>query len=130
MDLKEMATQMFASKLGGNVDSNAAGNALSQLIGEGQEIDLAGMVSQLSGSGLAGAAKSWLGDGANDAVSPAQILEGLGADQVASFASKLGLSQDDAASGLAKMIPDLVNESSKGGDLLGAVGGLASKLFK
>jgi len=130
MDLKQMATQMFMEKVGGNVDANAAQDALSQLIGEGQDIDIAGMVSQLGGGGLAGAAQSWLGDGANDAVSADQITQGLGADQIADFASKLGLSQDDAAGGLAQMIPNLVNESSQGGNLLGTVAGLASKLFK
>lgn len=88
------------------------------------------MVSKLSDGELTDAAKSWLGDGGNKSVSAAQITESLGADKVSSFASRLGLSQDDAAEGLAGMIPDLVNQSSKGGSLLEAAGGLASKLFK
>ena len=130
MDLKAIATKMFMDKIGGNVDADAAGNALSGLIGEGSDLDLGGMVSQLTSGGLAGAAQSWLGDGANEAVSAEQITESLGADKIASFASQLGLNQEDAASSLAGMIPDLVNESSQGGNLLGLAGGLASKLFK
>lgn len=130
MDLKEIATQMLMDKIGGQADAGAAGNALSQLIGEGSEMDLGGLVSQLSSGGLAGAAKSWLGDGANDAVSAAQITEGLGADKIAGFAQQLGLSQEDAANSLASVIPDLVNKSSEGGNLLGAIGGLASKFLR
>lgn len=133
MDLKQIATQMLMDKLGGQADAgsaNNAGDALSQLIGEGQELDLGGMLSQLGGGGLAGAAASWLGDGPNEGVSAAQITEGLGADQIANFASKLGLSQDDAAGKLAEILPNLVNQSSEGGSLLGNLGGLASKFLK
>lgn len=130
MDLKQIATQMLMEKVGGQVDADSAGNALSQLIGEGQEMDLAGMVSQLSGGDLGGAAASWLGDGPNEDVSAAQISEGLGPAQIAEFASKLGLSQEDAAGSLAQILPNLVNQSSEGGNLLGTLGGLASKFLK
>ena len=133
MDLKQLATELFLSKIGGQLDSDAVSKALSRLLGDGPEIDLPSLLSQLSGGGLAGAAKSWLGDGANDSVSSTQIAEGLGADRVSDFASQLGLSADDAANGLAGMIPDLINQNSKGGDLLGSLGGLgglASKLLR
>ena len=130
MDLQEMATQMFMDKIGGNVDAGAAGQALSKLIGEGSEFDLGGLLSQLSSSGLANAAQSWLGDGANQAISAADIMHGLGPDKIADLASQLGLGQEDAAGGLAAMIPDLIDQSSKGGSLLDAVGGLASQFLK
>ena len=130
MDLKDMATKMFMDNVGGNADAGAAGNALSQLIGDGQDMDIVGMVSKLSGGDLAGAARSWLGDGNNDSVSAEQITEGLGADKIAQFASQLGLSQQDAAGGIAQMLPKLVDQSSKGGSLLDSVGGLASKFLK
>ena len=130
MDLKEIATQLLADKFGSQVDTGALGAAVSQLIGEGQDIDLAGMVSQFTKGGLGGAVKSWLGDGANEPVSADQITQGLGTDKVAAFASQLGLNASDAADGLAGIIPKLVDQSSKGGSLLDAVGGLASKLLR
>ncbi len=133
MDLSKLATQMLMDTLGGqggNAGEATAADALNQLIGEGQEMDLGGMLSQLQGNGLADAAASWLGDGDNASISAEQITQGLGADQVADFASKLGVSESDAAGSLAQIIPNLVNESSSGGDLLGTLGGLASKFLK
>ncbi len=133
MDLKEMATQMFLEQLGGagsNVDSGAAGNALSELLGEGSEIDIGGLVNQMAGSGLGDLAKSWLGDGANQGVSAQQVTEGIGLDDIAGFARQLGLDQNDAAGALAQIIPNLVDQNSKGGDLLGGLGGLVGSLLK
>jgi uncharacterized protein YidB (DUF937 family) len=112
MDLQGIATKMLMEKLESNIDAGAAGQALSKLIGEGGEMDLGGMVSQLSGGSLAGAAKSWLGDGDSDAVSAEQLTDALGSDKVAGFASQLGIGQADAAGGLAAMLPQLINESS------------------
>lgn len=132
MDLTQIATKLFMDKIGGSVDTGTASKALSQLIGSGDSLDIAGLVTQFTGSGLAGAAKSWLGDGPNEAVSADQITEGFGASAVSSFASQLGVSPEDAASGLAAAIPNLVDQSSKGGSLLGSLGGLggiASKLL-
>ena len=133
MDLKEMATQMFLEKLGGrggNVDAGAAGNALSELLGEGQKIDLGGLMNQMAGSGLGDLAKSWLGDGANQAVSAQQVTDGIGLDDLMGFAKQLGLDQNDAAGALAEIIPNLVDQNSKGGDLLGGLGSLAQSFFK
>ncbi len=133
MDLKEMATQMFLEQLGGagsKVDSGAAGDALSGLLGEGSEIDIGGLVNQMAGSGLGDLAKSWLGDGANQGVSAQQVTEGIGLDDIAGFARRLGLDQNDAAGALAKIIPNLVDQNSKGGDLLGGLGGLVGSLLK
>ena len=121
MDLQGIATKKLMEKLGSNTDAGVAGQALKKLIGEGSEMDLGGMVSQLSVGSLAGAAKSWLGDGDNDAVSADQLTDALGADKVAGFASQLGIGQGDAAGGLAAMLPELINQSSKGGSLLDLV---------
>ena len=80
-------------------------------------------------------ANSWLGDGANDAISAEGVMDIFDADKLSSFASQLGLDQQVANEGLAGMLPDLVNENSSGGSLLDAVGGiggaadLARKLF-
>ena len=137
MDLKQMATQMLMSKLGGNADSGAAQSAIDNLLGgDDGGSPLAGLVEKFSGGELAGAAKSWLGDGANEAVSADQIKSALGSGQVADFASKLGIDQGQAAESLSDFLPDLIDKTSRGGELLESVGGLkglgglASKFFK
>ena len=59
----------------------------------------------------------------------------LGADKIADFASKLGLSNEEAAGGLSEALPQMVDKASSGGSLLDSIGGisgavgLASKLF-
>jgi uncharacterized protein YidB (DUF937 family) len=59
----------------------------------------------------------------------------LGTDKISEFASKLGLSNEEAAGGLSDAIPQIVDKASSGGSLLDSFGGvsgaigLASKLF-
>lgn len=140
MDLMKIATQLFISKLGGaggGLDAGAVQSALGSLLGGGDgQLDLGDLLGKLQGGGLASMAQSWLGDGANEGISPQQVMSALGEGQIGNFASQLGLSGDQAAGGLAGMLPELIDQSSSGGNLLDAVGGAsgllgaASKLFK
>ncbi|MGV6851179.1 MAG: YidB family protein, partial [bacterium] len=52
----------------------------------------------------------------------------LGEDKVAGFAEQLGVSQEDAAGGLASMIPEMINQSSSGGSMMDIAGMAASVL--
>ena len=111
-----------------------AKSALDNLLGGGNGgSPLAGLVDKFNGGGLADAAKSWLGDGDNAAVSADEVTSALGSGQIADFASKLGIDQGQAAEKLSEFLPDLVDKSSRGGQLLDAaegLKGLASKFFK
>ncbi|TKB08455.1 YidB family protein [Desulforhopalus sp. IMCC35007] len=59
----------------------------------------------------------------------------LGSDRIAEFASKLGLSTEEAAGGLSEALPQIMDKGSSGGSLLDSLGGvegvmgLAGKLF-
>ena len=138
MDIKELATQLLMSKMGGAKDTGAAASALDDLVGGSNGFDLGDIVGQFTGGGgdLAAKAQSWLGDGANQSISPAQIQDAIGGDKIQAFASKLGIGSDEASSGLSQLLPELIDKSSRGGNLLDSVGGagglagLASKLFK
>ena len=85
-------------------------------------------------------AASWLGKGENAPISGGQLTQMLGSDKIAAFAQQLGLSQEQAVSGLQAAIPQVVDKASPDGaldlgNMLDAVGGvsgaigLASKLF-
>ncbi len=92
------------------------------------------VVGQLTAGGgdLAKKAKSWLGDGSNDSISPAQLQDAIGGDKIDAFASKLGIDREEASSSLSQILSELIDESNQGGNLLGSVGdvaGLASKFF-
>ena len=69
------------------------GAGVNQLIERNGGIQ--GLVNQFEQKGLGGTARSWVATGPNQGVSAAQLLEVLGARNVAEFASKLNVSQQD-----------------------------------
>jgi uncharacterized protein YidB (DUF937 family) len=81
--------------------------------------------------GLAAQANSWVGKGANKSVSADQVTKVIGSSQVAKIAKKVGVSQGDAASALAKLLPRVIDHVSpegqalSGGNLRGALKQLA-----
>ena len=52
----------------------------------------------------------------------------FGSDKISEFASKLGLSEDEAAGGLSEALPQLVDKASSGGSLLESMGGISGAL--
>ena len=125
MDLMELGKQLLSDRQGGSVDGDAMGSALSQLLGDGQGgIDIAGLVNKMTQSGdLGELVNSWLGDGANQAISVDKIKELVGDGALSNFAQSLGTDTETAAADLADVLPQMVDKSSSGGSLLDAVGG-------
>lgn len=129
MDLMKIATQLVMSKLssGGqsNLNEGLVGAALSNLLptNSGGDLDLGGLLGQLNGGGLASIAASWLGDGDNSPVSGNQIADVLGQSKISEFAKTVGVDEATASNGLSDIIPNLIDNSSKGGSLLDSVGG-------
>lgn len=133
MDMMKLATQLLASKLGGNAGGNSdmVQNVIGSLLGGsgGSGLDLGSIVGNLKDSGLGNMAESWLGDGDNEEISRDQITSMLGSDKIQNAAQQLGADENDLISGLQAMIPQVVDKSSSGGSLLdsvGGIGGLAS----
>lgn len=113
---------------GSNLDLNDLASAFSGLTGGGKGFDLGALINNLDGGGLGDIAKSWLGDGANDGISPEQIRKTIGSDKITEFASKLGISTDEAAGGLSDVLPQIVDKASRGGSLLDTIGGVEGAL--
>jgi uncharacterized protein YidB (DUF937 family) len=140
MDMMKLATQLLASKLGGNAgqSNDMVESVIGNLLGGsgGSGIDLGSLVGNLQNSGLGDIAQSWLGDGENNGISRSQIESMLGSDKIQSAAQELGADQNDLLRGLQNMLPQVVDKSSSGGSLLDSVGGigglasLASKFLK
>ncbi|EIJ36532.1 YidB family protein [Thiothrix nivea] len=154
MDMMQLAVQLFKNQLDkdhdGQLEMTEIASAMMGLMGGGQNQaqagGLAGLASMISGmqgggdSGLASLASSWLGNGANQQPSGSQLNQMFGQDKIAAFAQQLGISRDQAVSGLQASVPEVVDKASPNGSLdmgslLDAVGGvqgaigLASKLF-
>ncbi|MBI3187845.1 MAG: DUF937 domain-containing protein [Gammaproteobacteria bacterium] len=139
MDLIQIGVQLLQSQLGNNLKTNDIASALSGLLG-GKDFDLASLVAKMQGNaGLASMVTSWLGDGANAAITGNQVMDIFGKDKVSEFASKLNIDTGTASKGLADMLPKLIDKASSGGSLLdsamssiggaGGLMGMAGKLF-
>jgi len=133
MDMMKLATQLLASKLGGSGGNNdLIQSVIGGLLGGSNNnagIDLGSLLGGLQNSGLGDIAESWLGDGDNAHISRSQIENMLGSDKIQAAAQQLGADQNDLLRGLQDMLPQVVDKSSSGGNLLdsvGGIGGLAS----
>ena len=82
-----------------------------------QEGGLSGLVDKLKGSGLGDQVSSWIGTGENKAVDSTQLSSALGGDVVKNIASKLGISQDEAANGVAGALPEVVDKLTPNGKI-------------
>ncbi|MEN8189313.1 MAG: YidB family protein [Thermodesulfobacteriota bacterium] len=131
--LQKAATTFSNSNLSGEagsgLDTSNLASALSNLVGgEGKGLDLSSLLSGMQEGGLGSIMQSWLGDGANSAISPDQISNLFGSDKISEFASQLGLSSEEAVGGLSEAVPEIVDNSSSGGSLLDSIGGVSGAL--
>lgn len=99
---------------------------------------LPGLVARFQQAGLGDVIASWLGNGANQAISGEQLSQVLGSGPLSQIASQLGMGTGAAAGTLAQVLPGLVDQLSPGGkapqagfgsaqDLMGMLGGMLQK---
>ena len=126
MDLIQIATKLLNDNLGLSLDSATVSSALSGLIGDGQGgIDLAGLAAKMGQNGDLGAMLgSWLGDGANSAISADSLTQLFGQADLSKFAGQLGVNPETATQGLADALPKMMDQASSGGNLLESMGGV------
>ena len=99
---------LFRGGLGGFA-GGAAGGLLAGGLGE--------MLNRFQQNGYGEVANSWIGTGANRAVSPDDLQQALGSDTVNSLAEQAGLSQIDVLSGLSQDLPDAVDQFTPEGHI-------------
>jgi uncharacterized protein YidB (DUF937 family) len=66
---------------------------------------------------LGDAVKSWIGTGANQPVTPAQLHSALGDEHVGRIAEEAGVSKAEAAQGLSQLLPNLIDHLTPQGQL-------------
>jgi uncharacterized protein YidB (DUF937 family) len=75
-----------------------------------------GVVTQLEQQGLGGVARSWIANGANQAISPAQISQVFGNSGVlGQLAAKTGMSPQDLAAKLSQALPAAIDKLTPNG---------------
>ena len=135
---------LIGSALGGSNSTGSGGgqNLLMQaamgLITQHGGIE--GLAQKFQGGGLGQIFSSWVGTGQNQPVTPQQITQALGHEQVQQIAQQAGVSHDEAASGLAQMLPSIIDKLTPHGTaptgnalqsgLAGLLSGGLGNLFK
>jgi uncharacterized protein YidB (DUF937 family) len=120
-------------------DKESRDNLLSQVMNVMQDKNmggLKGLVENFSQKGLGDLVSSWVGTGENKSISGNQIMEVLGQDTLENIAKKVGISQDSASSGVAQLLPQIIDKLTPEGkvaegDLLNqGIDMLKNSLFK
>jgi uncharacterized protein YidB (DUF937 family) len=102
--------------LGGKGGSgNAVVGALGGLVESAGGVQ--GIMSKLEASGLGDKVQSWIGTGENAAISPDEVKRALGPEEVRAAGERAGVGEDEAAAGIAGMLPQLIDQISPGGKL-------------
>jgi uncharacterized protein YidB (DUF937 family) len=78
---------------------------------------LGGLMSSFEQAGLGHIAQSWVGNGANQPVSPQQLQSVFGESRVQDMASQAGMQQGDFLSQLSQHLPNAVNGETPNGRL-------------
>ena len=97
---------------------------------------LAGLAQQFDQQGLGQLMQSWIGTGENRPISPDQMNQVLGREQVEQLAQQHGMQGSELSGALAKMLPQLVDKLTPKGqvppsnDLQGMLAGLLGSLGK
>lgn len=95
--------------LGGVLAGGAAGSVLSGGLGD--------LLKQLQQNGHGDTANSWVTQGPNKQISPGDLANALGADQIDHMMSQSGLSREDLLNGLSQHLPEVVNHLTPDGRL-------------
>ena len=122
-----LADQLMGMLGGKGGDLSGMFGQVEGLLGSAGGLD--GIMSQLQAAGLDDKLQSWIGKGDNASISGDEIKQALGSNEISQIAQKAGVSEDEAASGLADALPGLVDKLTPDGKLPD-VGGLDDALGK
>jgi uncharacterized protein YidB (DUF937 family) len=134
MGLMDLAGQLLGGASQGGDTRTQLLNGIIGLI-QNHPGGLQGLLGQLQESGLAEHVASWVGTGANLPVNAEQVQQALGGDQVATLAQAAGIPPEHASSGIAAVLPDLINQLTPNGQVpegsgwQQGLGGLLGKLL-
>ena len=119
MSLSDLAGQLLG---GAGQQPGCNPNLLTTLLNvvNSQPGGVGGLLESFQQKGLGGIVSSWVGTGANEAISPQQVESALGNQQVADIATKLGVSPQDASSHIAQWLPAVIDHLTPNGQVPGS----------
>lgn len=113
----QLAGQVLGSATGqaGAPQQGALLGAVSSLIAANGGVG--GLLQKFKDSGMEDHVASWIGSGENRAISGSDVTTALGGDAVQKVAQEAGVSPEHAATGLAALLPQIINQLSPNGEL-------------
>ena len=106
----------LAGQVKGQLEANAPA-MLSQVLGKTDLGSVGGLLGKLQEAGLGNQVSSWLGNGANLSITPEQVREALGNEQVQKIANSIGLPTDKILEMMSQYLPATVDKMSPNGTL-------------
>ncbi|HEX4139651.1 MAG TPA: YidB family protein [Candidatus Methylacidiphilales bacterium] len=108
---------LFDTILGGLEAKDTQHAALYAEVGNlvNQAGGVSGLTQQFQQKGLGGVISGWVSNGPNPAISGEQIIDVIGKDKVAAIAAKAGLTEDQVAAGVSKLLPLVVDHLTPNG---------------
>jgi uncharacterized protein YidB (DUF937 family) len=119
---------VLGSVLGGGQTQNPFGARRSQGSGGNMLLQLAlsmlqqnggleGVLGKFRQGGLSQQANSWVGTGQNMNISADQLQQVFGSSTISDIASCLGVSEQQASSEMAQLLPDVINQLTPEGQV-------------
>ena len=95
--------------LGGLLTGGAAGGILSRGLGD--------LLKQFQQNGQGDVAKSWVGSGPNQQISPSALSQVLSEDQIKMITQMTGMSPDELMKAISQQLPEIINHMTPDGRL-------------
>ena len=111
------ASSPIGGVLGSILGGQGSGIGGSTMTNPGMAGGLGGILAQFQQAGLGHVAQSWVGNGPNQPVSPHQLQNVFGEDQVQNMAGQAGMEPGDFLSQLSQHLPNAVNGMTPNGRL-------------
>lgn len=92
-------------------------SAALSMLSNSQTGGISGLAEQFAGQGLGHIVSSWIGTGQNLPITPEQLQKVLGSEQVQAIAAKVGMSPDEVNTGLAQILPQIVDHLTPNGQV-------------
>jgi uncharacterized protein YidB (DUF937 family) len=89
--------------------------AAAGILGSGGAEGLTGLLSRLTDGGQGDQVKSWVGTGPNQQISGDQLKPAMDPENLQKIAKEAGVSEQEAANGMAAILPDVVNQLTPDG---------------
>ena len=108
---------LLGSLLGDVIANEEQHSTLLQEVGSvvNQSGGVAGLSQQFEQKGLGSVMSGWVSGGGAPPISGEQIVDVLGKDRITAIAAKAGLSEDQVAAGITRLLPILISQLAPNG---------------